>query len=76
MEKGVKILDSLGGDVLAEAQQYPLTKLNLLTTTGPGGSKIYNRCTENIFRILQNHPDFQGRLRYDEWTQKNGNIKR
>lgn len=70
METGVKILDSFGGDVLADVQQYPLTKLNLLTTVGNGGKKVYNKCTENVFRILQNHPDFRGRFRYDEWTQK------
>ena len=66
----VKVLNSLGGDVMAEASQYPLNKLELLTTTNKKGDLVYNLCTENIFRILQNHPDFKGHFRYDEWTQK------
>ena len=64
------IFDSRGGDVKAEAKQYPLAKMDLLSTTGNTGAKVYNRCTENIFRILERHPDFEGRFRYDDWTQK------
>lgn len=64
------VFDSRGGDAKAEAREYPLEKLGLLSTTGNQGQKVYNRCTENIFRILENHPDFTGRFRYDEWTQK------
>lgn len=70
MEKKVEILDVLGGDVLIESQQYPINKLNLLTTIGNGGKKVYNRCTENIFRILKFHPNYKDKFRYDEWTQK------
>ena len=70
MENKEKIFDSRGGNVKAEAKQYPLEKMNLLSTTGNNGAKVYNRCVENIFRILENHPDFTGRFRYDEWTQK------
>jgi len=64
------IFDSRGGNIKSEAAQYPLEKLDLLSTTGNNGTRVYNRCTENIFRILRNHPDYKGRFRYDEWTQK------
>jgi putative DNA primase/helicase len=72
MEKntGGEVFDARGGNVAEEAQQYPLERMNLLSTTSSNGSKIYNRCTENIFRILEHHPDFSGRFRFDEWTQK------
>jgi len=70
MENKDEVFDTLGGSVREEAAQYPISKLNLLTTIGNGGKKVYNRCTENVFRILQNHPDYKGRFRYDEWTQK------
>lgn len=69
--KKENVFDLRGGNVEEEIKQYPLEKMGLLHTTNNSGSKIYNRCTENIFRILQNHPDFKGRFRYDEWTQKN-----
>lgn len=65
-----EVFDERGGNVKAQAKEYPIDKLGLLSTTGNQGQKVYNRCTENIFRILENHPDFAGRFRYDEWTQK------
>lgn len=70
MAKEKSVFDQRGGDVEAEARQYPLEKIGLLSTTGNAGQKVYNRCTENIFRILEKHPDFAGRFRFDEWTQK------
>jgi len=68
--KQENVFDKRGGDVQAEIKQYPLEKMDLLSTTSSTGSKTYNRCTENVFRILQAHPDFKGRFRFDEWIQK------
>jgi len=64
-----KIYDALGGDIVKEIAQYPIENLGLLTTEN-AGKKTYNRCTENIYRLLLNHPEYKGKLRYDEWTQR------
>lgn len=69
-DKATAVFDARGGSIKDDTKQYPIDKLGLLSTTGNQGQKVYNRCTENIFRILENHPDFTGRFRYDEWTQK------
>jgi predicted P-loop ATPase len=65
-----KVYDDRGGSVRDEAKQYPIEKLKLLSTSGINGAKIYNRCTENVFRILRNHPDFKNTFRYNDWTKK------
>lgn len=52
-----------------EAQTIPIEDLNLLYTEN-AGKKTYNVVTENIFRILDRHPEFKDRMRFDEWTQK------
>jgi len=70
MKQTDQVFAAAGRDVAYEAQQIPIDSLKLLTTTGSGGAKVYNRCTENVVRILQNHPEFKGRFRYDEWLQK------
>lgn len=70
VENKKNVFDEYGGSVEQEIKAYPIEKLDLLTTSSSSGSKVYTRCTENIFRILQGHPDFKDRFRYDEWTQK------
>lgn len=63
------IYNQLGGNITEEIKQYPLEKLDLLTTEN-AGRKTYNRCVENVFRILERHPDYAGRFRFDDWTQR------
>jgi putative DNA primase/helicase len=63
------VYDRLGGNVEEEARQYPIEKLDLLTTEN-AGKLAYNRCTENVCRILDRHPEFKGRFRFDKWTDK------
>ena len=69
-EKKENVFDKKGGNIKEEAKQYPLEKMELLTTTNSSGAKVYNRCTENIFRILNAHPDFKGRFKFDTWKYK------
>src|SRR6185369_15353502 len=69
MEKEKNVYDTLGGNVAEEIKQYPLEKMDLLTTDN-AGKKTTNRCVENVFRILERHPFYAGRFRFDEWTQK------
>jgi len=64
------VFEERGRNIEEEVKQYPLSKLDLLSTSSNSGAKVYNRCTENIFRIFQNHPDYKGRFRFDTWTQK------
>ena len=64
------VFDARGGNVNEEIKQYPIAKLKLLSTIGSGGKKVYNRCTENVLRILNAHPDLKDRFRFDKWTQK------
>lgn len=64
-----KVYDMHGGDIAKEIAQYPIEQLDLLSTDN-AGKKTYNRCVENVYRILMKHPDFAGRFRFDEWTQK------
>ena len=73
--KKESVFDKRGGDVAQEAKEFPIRDLGLLSTENSSGSKVYNKCTENIFRLLEKHPNYKGRFRYDEWTQKN-EIKR
>jgi putative DNA primase/helicase len=75
MSKKQNAFDKNGGDIKKEIAQYPLDKMDLLTTTNGSGAKVYNRCTENIFRILNAHPDFKGRFRFDKWTHKQEILK-
>lgn len=65
----IEVYDKLGGNIAEEIKQYPLDKLDLLSTEN-AGRKTYNRCVENIYRILERHPDYAGRFRFDEWTQR------
>lgn len=62
-----RVYDELGGNIAEELKQYPIENLNLLTTSGMTGQRVYNKCTENIYRILKNHPDFQDRFRFNSW---------
>ncbi len=70
VDKKINVFGKRGGNIEEEIKQYPLEAMDLLSTISSSGSKTYNRCTENIFRILQSHPEFKDRFRYDEWTQK------
>lgn len=45
-----------------------LESLDLLYTITEKKDKSYTQNTENMCRILRKHPDFKGRLRYDEFT--------
>lgn len=79
-KKAKQIYDEFGGDILDELKQYPIGKLGLLTTTGKEGGKVYNRCTENIYRIFKNHPLYKDRFRFNIWRfreeYKDGNVWR
>ncbi len=44
-----------------------LLDLDLLFTLNSRKDKVYTQNTENMCRILRKHPDFAGRLRYDEF---------
>jgi putative DNA primase/helicase len=63
------VFDALGGNIEDEIKEYPIEELGLLTTEN-SGKRIYNKCTENIYRILTRHPYFEGRLRFDQWKDK------
>ena len=44
--------------------------LDLLFTFGPKGEKVYTQNTENMCRILRNHPEFAHKLRFDEFKDQ------
>lgn len=46
------------------------TEINLMFTLNKDGDKIYPQNTENMCRILRNHPEFKGTLRYEEFAQR------
>ena len=52
---------------MSEVTVQVIEELNLLFITGAKGSKVYLQNTENICRVLRNHPNFKGRLRHDEF---------
>jgi predicted P-loop ATPase len=43
--------------------------IDFLFTVGANGNKSYTKNTENMCRILREHPKFTGRFRFDEFTQ-------
>jgi len=48
-----------------------IQNLDLLhTLKGKERTPVYTVCTENVCRILQHHPDFKDRLRYDEFKNR------
>lgn len=49
-------------------EEYP--ELDLLFTVNSKKDKVFTLCTENIIRILDNHPDFKGRFRFDIFKNK------
>lgn len=62
-------------------ENFPIEKLNLLKNVkfDKNGEKkeYYPVCMENISRLLSNHPEFQGKFRFDAWhsldqIKKNG----
>lgn len=55
-------------------EENPIEDLDLLYTESRG-HKSYNVNTENIYRILDRHPEFKGKFRHDEWTQKTEILK-
>lgn len=48
-------------------EEEELAKVDLLYTLSPKKDKIFTLNTENIIRVLEQHPEFAGRLRYDEF---------
>lgn len=64
------VLDALGGDIIAEANQHPIEELDLYSITNKKGEIYYPDNMENIFRIITKHPSFIGVLRFNAWTNK------
>lgn len=68
-------LDILYNQVIAYAENpkkvatTPIADLGLLVTE-TANKTIYNLVTANIFRILENHPEYAKHFRFDDWTQK------
>ncbi len=54
---------------LLEKPPVPIEGLDLLLMPTRNGYN-YTKCTENICRILDRHPHFKGRLRFDSWAMK------
>lgn len=63
--KQVKEEEVFGPDIEQEIRGYPIQQLDLLYT-----GDNYSLCTENIRRILERHPNFKDRFRFDQWTKK------
>lgn len=59
----------LGMPIEQAVNGMPIEELGLLTTES-AGKKTYNKVTENVYRILQKHPNFKDRFRFNVWRQR------
>jgi predicted P-loop ATPase len=57
--------EAFGKDIEQEIIGYPIDKMDLLFN-----GEHLSLCTENIRRILERHPEFKEKFRYDKWTRK------